>query len=204
MYKRQDKFLDSPKVPSSFRSKLKTLDEYSTEYDTLNDEMNSLKGDPASFEAYTKNRTEISNEMFKFSKYGNDGYRNNPDLDPRVLIPDPKGHEYPDYDAHYDNHRGFQSALANMNKARQADTDFLRDKIIPAYNKADAYAKANLTFDASSDMYQGDDAQILAYQKLVSKAKKLKTQGDKLTAKLNAEEQKYFEVQKSLSNHFLI
>ena len=201
-YDDYDKFLDSPKVPSSFRSKLKTLDEYSAEYDTLNDEMNSLEGDPASFEAYTKNRTEISNEMFKFSKYGNDGYRNNPDLDPRVLIPDPKGHEYPDYDAHYDNHRGFQSALANMNKARQADTDFLRDKIIPAYDKADAYAKANLTFDASSNMYQGDDAQILAYQKLVSKAKKLKTQGDKLTAKLNAEEQKYFAVQKKASDEY--
>jgi len=200
-----DKFLESPKVPSSFRSNLKTLEELGTEYQTLSDEMNSLEDNPVlkqAFEAYTKNREEISNEMFKFSKYGKDGYRNNPDLDPRVLIPDPKGHEYPDYDAHYDNHRGFQSALANMDKARQADIDFLRDKIIPAYDKADAYAKANLTYDASSKMYQGTDKQILGYQKLVSKAKKLKAQGDKLTAKLNDEEQKYFAVQKKASEEY--
>ena len=51
-------------------------------------------------------------------------------------------------------------------------------------------------------MYQGTDGEILAYQKLVSKAKKLSTQGDKLTAKLNNEEQKYFAVQKKSSEEY--
>ena len=180
-----DKFIESSKVPSSFRSNLKTLDELGTEYQTLSDEMNSLEENPASFEAYTKNRTEISNEMFKFSKYGNDGYRNNPDLDPRVLIPDPKGLERTDFTTFRDSYKPAIKLNREEKKAFEASQNHYKNKLEPAFDKAEAYAKANLTYDASSKMYQGTDAQILTYQKLANKVMKLSAEYDKLSDKYN-------------------
>ena len=180
-----DKFLESPKVPSSFRSNLKTLDEYAVEYETLSDEMNSLEGDPASFEAYTKNRTEISNEMFKFFSGGKDGYNNNPDLDPRVLIPDPKGLERTDYITFRDSYKPFIKLDKDFQKASEDSRNHYKNKLEPAFDKAESYAKANLTYDASTKMYQGTKAQISTYSKLSKEAMKLSAVQDKLSNKFN-------------------
>ena len=152
------KFIESSKVPSSFRSSLKTLDEYNVEYKTLNDEMNSLDDNPKvrqAFDAYVKNREEISNEMFKFSKYG-DGYRNNPDLDPRVLIPDPKGLERTDLTSFSKDYKPYINADKEYQKSYEKYDKHYKDKVEPAYAAAEAYAK-NLTYNSKTKQYQGTD-----------------------------------------------